>query len=387
MLRCLLIVILLTSQTFACLWDRDTLAEEAKGRPDLVKIIVGWFDRYPPEYYQIRLGRVTRDLQSTPNDLALYDDAAVACDRLGRSDDAIGWMAKKKVVLDKLPGGEAKDHRYRYLSNLGTFYLHRWISLPREKREADLADLRESEKQVARAIGENPNAHFGREVYQLAAIRWLLWDGVSPIPASGDLPFDFDQTHWVHTQMLEPAKEHIDGVSGLIQLGIAWESPDAFRSLAAVLDSGQLSSLAELAYLRESELLAAGKNTLHPAASIREQVYPDHSNFLENRKPSRDYFSIARAAADRRNTEWIVYQKMRFSKGMHPDTHLDFWKDWSEPAFVEPPGPTLMERLKSHTSMRFNLGNVSVLAVVVLIGFFASFFLIRWVRSLTRSNP
>lgn len=96
-------MILISNQSFACLWDRDTLAEEAKGRPDLVRIVTGWFDRYPPRYYQMRLDRVAVDLKSAPADLALHDDAAVACDRLGRPDEAIGWMARKKVVLDSLP--------------------------------------------------------------------------------------------------------------------------------------------------------------------------------------------------------------------------------------------------------------------------------------------
>lgn len=345
MLRSLLIFMLLAGQTFACLWDRDTLAEEAKGRPDLVRIITGWFDRYPPEYYQMRLGRVTRELQSAPNDLALYDDAAVACDRLGRSSEAIEWMAKKKAILDVPPEKEAKYHRYRYLSNLGTFHLHRWISLPQAQREADLADLRESEKLVAKAIEENPDAHFGREIYQLMAIRWLLWDGATPIQTTDDSPIEFDQIHWVKTRMKDPSKEHIDGISGLIQLGLAWESSDAFRSLAAVLDSGEMSSLAELAYLRENELIAAGKGSPHPVARVRDLIYPSRSQFLENRKPAGDYFPVARAAADRRDTAWVAYQEERFSKGMHPDTHPDFWKAWTEPAFPEPPGPTLVGRV------------------------------------------
>lgn len=343
--KVLLFLVLFSSQAFACLWDRDTLAEEAKGRPELVRLIVGWFDRYPPTYYQMRLDRVSKELGSAPNNLGLYDDAAVACDRLGRIDEAIAWMAKKKAVLDALPENEAKDPRYRYLSNLGTFHLHRWISQPQARRESDLADLRQSEKLIAQAIEENPNAHFGREAYQLMAIRWLLWDGVSPIQNREDTDFTHDQTHWVETSMGESfSKLHIDGISGLIQLGLAWESSDAFRSLAAVLDSDQLASIAELAYLRESELMAAGKGSLHPVAGVREKISPGHSHFLHEKIPVHDYFPIARAAADRRNAAWIAYQETRFAKGMHPDTHPDFWKAWTEPALPEPPGPTWAQR-------------------------------------------
>lgn len=365
----LLFFTLLTSHAFACLWDRDTLAEEAKGRPELVRIIVGWFDRYPASYYQMRLDRVSQELQTTPNDLALYDDAAVACDRIGRVDEAISWMTKKKAVLDALPASDAKDHRYRYLSNLGTFHLHRWISLPKDQRESDLSDLRESEKLVAQAIEENPDAHFGREVYQLMAIRWLLWDGVSPIHSHDDSLFTHGETEWVQTSLLEPDRGHSDGLSGLIQLGLGWESSDAFRSLAKVLDSAKLSSISELAFQREKELLSAGNSSLHPLAIVRDQISSGQSQFLEPEKLQRvrDYFPIARAAADRRNSEWIAYQKVRFANGMHPDTHPDFWNDWIEPTFPELPGPTPREKLIDFAGKHIGIAAVIFLALFVVV--------------------
>lgn len=369
--KILLFLALLTSQAFACLWDRDTLAEEAKGRPELVKIIVGWFDRYPPTYYQMRLDRVSKELETTPNDLALHDDAAVACDRIGRVDEAIAWMAKKKAVLDALPPSDAKDHRYRYLSNLGTFHLHRWISLPQAQRESDLADLRQSEKLVSQAIEENPDAHFGREVYQLMAIRWLLWDGVSPIQSHDGTFFTHGETNWVETSLREPDLGRIDGLSGLIQLGLGWESSDAFRSLAKVLDSAELSSIAELAFQREKELLSAGNNSLHPLALVRDQISPGESRFLSPKKLQsvRDYYPIARVAADRRNGEWIAYQEARFAKGMHPDTHPDFWKDWTEPTFPELPGSSPAEKLSDFVKNHFGIAAAIFLTIIVLVSF------------------
>lgn len=368
MRKILLFLFLLTTLAFACLWDRDTLAEEAKGRPGSLKIIVGWFDRYPPTYYQMRLERVSKELEAAPNDLGLYDDAAVACERLGRVDEAIGWMAKKKAVLDSLPESEAKEHRYRYLSNLGTFHLHRWILQPQAQRESDPGDLRQSEKLIAQAIEENPDAHFGREIYQLMAIRWLLWDGVSPIQEQDDTIFTHDETHWVAT-MRGPELGHIDGISGLIQLGLAWESPDAFRTLAVALDSNELSSIAELAYQRESELNAAGKGSLHPVAEVRETIpliSMGKSRFLleKDRQSVRDYYPIARAAADRRNAAWVAYQEARFAKGMHPDTHPDFWNSWTEPDFPEPPGTSLLDQWGHISGAKMILG----VALVFMVG-------------------
>src|SRR5262245_54257239 len=81
---------------WACLWDRDTLAAEARGIPDIIQVITGRFERNPPLYYEMRLKRATARIADHPDDLEAYDDAGVACDRLGLGDEAIGWMEKKR---------------------------------------------------------------------------------------------------------------------------------------------------------------------------------------------------------------------------------------------------------------------------------------------------
>jgi tetratricopeptide (TPR) repeat protein len=86
----------------ACLWDRDTPADEARGMPEVVAVLTGRFARNPPLYYEMRLARVTARLRDHPGDLAAYDDAGVACDRLGRGDEAIAWMEKKRAQLETL---------------------------------------------------------------------------------------------------------------------------------------------------------------------------------------------------------------------------------------------------------------------------------------------
>ena len=327
----------------ACMWDRDTLAEEAKGRPETVRIIVGWFDQHPPRYFEMRLERVAREIESSPDDLGLYDDAAVACDRLGRHDEAIAWMEKKKAVLDALPAGEAKEHRYRYLANLGTFLVHQWISQPADVRNADLAPLRQGEKLIAKAIEENPDAHFGREVYQLHAIRWMLDDGADD-PDS----IDYSRTGWVTVDRFPTRNpetdEHVAGIAGLIQLGAAWNSLDAFHTLTAILDAGEYASLAELSYHREMELVGKGAGSIHPVAAVRERIVPARSRTLKDRDPVSAYYPVARQAAMDRNKAWIEYQSERFRNGMHPDTHPDFWDSWVEPPFPTLPGPSMLDR-------------------------------------------
>ncbi len=44
----------------ACLWDRDTLAMEAAGLPDVPRVATGRFARNPRAYYEMRLERVAR---------------------------------------------------------------------------------------------------------------------------------------------------------------------------------------------------------------------------------------------------------------------------------------------------------------------------------------
>jgi hypothetical protein len=103
----------------ACLWDRDTLAteESAKRRRtlEIVRVITGRFERNPPLYFEMRLSRVAAELQRDPTKFDLYDDAGVASDRLGRSDEAIEWMAKKQNWLKAKAGSrpDLKDAWYR----------------------------------------------------------------------------------------------------------------------------------------------------------------------------------------------------------------------------------------------------------------------------------
>src|SRR5207302_2021587 len=142
--RMLLLLILLAVpiSAQACLWDRDTLAMEAKKFPEVLQVIMGRFERNPPLYYEMRLKRVAETIARDPVNLDAYDDAGVACDRLGRDDEAIQWMEKKRAQLDKGAGtpDARREHRYRYLANVGTFWAHRWF-----RKGADRKKIKELE--------------------------------------------------------------------------------------------------------------------------------------------------------------------------------------------------------------------------------------------------
>jgi len=155
-------LLLLPGLALACLWDMDTLANEAKGLPDVVQIITGRFERNPPLYYEMRLKRVTAELAKNPTLLADYDDAGVACDRLSRDDEAIAWMQKKRLILQQADpkSAEAKEHWYHYYANIGTFRVHRWFRAGADRKR--IAEVQQARDEIAKAIEINPNAHFGR---------------------------------------------------------------------------------------------------------------------------------------------------------------------------------------------------------------------------------
>ena len=332
----------------ACLWDRDTPADEAKGLPDVVAVITGRFPRNPPLYYQMRLERVTAQLKTHPDDLAAYDDAGVACDRLGRGDEAIAWMDKKKQQLDRLDpkSPDLKEHRYRYHANLGTFLAHCWVRQGGDRSKLD--DVKRSRDEIAAAIAINPNAHFGREKYQLKVIEWII----DPPSSAGDqyLPNLLGLDPQPLGEMEDPktADDAVRGLAGLVVLGNAWESVDIFHALNVALKhdtlgftrdrDGGRNSLAYLAWLRCHELIDAGKNSMLPdapkGAALKGRLprpdFVDGDGFLD---PA---FAKLRAEADAWQKARTAFMLERLNAARHPDTDREFWK-----GYVESPAPSL----------------------------------------------
>lgn len=328
----------------ACLWDSDTLRAEAQGLPGLVEIITGRFERPPNLYYEMRLERVAAQAAASPDDLALYDDAGVACDRLGRSDEAIDWMRRKKEALDRADPDAAatREHLYRYYANLGTFHAHRWLRGGADREF--ILDLSLARDLIAFAIELNPDAHFGRERYQLMAIEWLL----NPPPGSGNhIPRTmFDAPGHPPTVAIDRGKlrdaglsDAAEGLAGLITLGEAWESLDVCCALAVALNDEGNASLAYLARLRCRELINAGARSLHPDAPSPDEIAESLSligRSAHDQDEIAEFFEAARAEAEHRRTERTAYMLARLRAGEHPDTHPDFWSGFAE---VAPPAP------------------------------------------------
>jgi len=164
--RPLLLALLLSSlaaPAAACLWDYDTLQMERERFPGALELIVGKFLRHTDEFYEWRVkdrrakiaAHDAGEKKLTDEDLArAYDDLAAALDKLKRHDEAIATIRKKAERLPKT--GEYETH-----ANLGTFLAHS-------------GRLEEGVAELKRAIEINPEAHFGREKYQVLLIEYVI---------------------------------------------------------------------------------------------------------------------------------------------------------------------------------------------------------------------
>lgn len=359
------LILALPAIALACLWDSDTLRHEAKGLPGVAEIIVGRFDRYPPEYYAARLARVTSLLETDPSVLEAYDDAGVACDRLGRFAEAVQWMARKKARLDTLDTSTApaKDHLYRYHANLGTFLAHRWINAGADR--ANLADLQAGRGHIAEAIRINPDAHFGRERYQLLALDWLLEPNHSPMHALTD-PLDALPEERRLDRRDVPRDElndAVEGLTGLMVLGDAWQSLESFHALARVLEHRGDASLALLASLRCQELVAQGVHPIHPANAAHTAVSEEDSFGFGTQvyetpaSEIRAFYSKARDAAQLWRMQREGFIRTRIAQGRHPDTDPTFWDGVPDPPLPPFPDPLILDN-----TTRVNLAASAVIA-------------------------
>jgi hypothetical protein len=153
-IRILLLAML--SKTFvadACRWDADTLKNEKKKKPEIAEIIFG--TRKEPVDVA-RLQNRIANLKANPrqDDPDWWNNFAGAYIQLGQPQRAAELL---EPVLEKF-----KDN-YGVHANLGTAY-HL------------LGRYQEAEKEIARDLEINPEAHFGLEKYHLALLQYLSRD-------------------------------------------------------------------------------------------------------------------------------------------------------------------------------------------------------------------
>ena len=367
-------VLFVASSLNACLWDRDTPQHEADDMPDVVAAIMGRFQRNPPLYYEMRLTRVAKHLQEHPNDLDSYDDAGVACDRLGRGQQAIAWMERK---LKQIQSNDAENssHLYRYHANTGTFIVHAWLRSGADRSQIEV--VRAARDHIAKAIEINPQAHFGREAYQLLAMDWII---DPPYVRSEDHPnllgWSFGDIYGDET---EPSKadEAVRALAGLVVLGNAWESVDIFHALNVALQrdslgfdrgrNGGRNTLAYFAWLRCRELIDNGKQSLYPDSPTGEQL---KAKLPRPDFPSADLlldtaFADARAEAESWNAKRVGFMNTRLKLGRHPDTDAHFWDGYVD--LPAPPLPLISVPDAFHANINRRIRNF----VLAIVAFFA----------------
>ena len=285
-----------------CLWDSDTLDTELRGLPDAYDLVVGRWHRHSDRYY---LDRVTRLGSAAELTLAECDDLAVAYEHLGDRDAAVEVMAQKARMLSDEPDTE---HQYRYHANLGTFHAHAG------RYDDALTELRA-------AVAINPDAHFGRENFQIELIEYVaaakadpqLWRrfsflrhagyqirahiGVDGLRFAPDPSRDWSED-WRGERQLDWGKAY-KAVGGMLRFG-GLEGPELYRSLAELFLAKQHLNLAWWALERAVE-------RGHPAADLlRAGQRGIEKHWQEARKiqrsgplpPTRLEVDAARARAD-----------------------------------------------------------------------------------------
>lgn len=253
------------SNSNACLWDKDTYAMEKRQFPTIKELISGQFLRHSPEFHQWRIKDREALIQKYPDSLSLYDDLAVSYCKLDNNSKAIEIAIKKEAL---------KPGLYETYANLGTFYLH-------DKQ------LEKGIEYIKKALIINPNAHFGRERYQLYLAEYLLFkmeDGTLPQPLANQrghdtrqkiLFTDFLETKLEENKPIDEQKRHLDnkeiarainGVKGMMKFG-NYDSPILLEVLADLLSYGyderSPKQLSVMAMLRACEKLPTEKRQLY----------------------------------------------------------------------------------------------------------------------------
>lgn len=136
----------------ACLWDRDTRLMERQRFPSVLEVVSGKFLRHSDAYYRWRVADRTARIARGEVGPELVDDLAVAHSKLGEDERAIALM---EGLLEQDP------RRYETLANLGTFHVH-------------AGNLEVGAGFIQQALNINPEAHFGREVFQLLLVQYVL---------------------------------------------------------------------------------------------------------------------------------------------------------------------------------------------------------------------
>lgn len=362
----------------ACLNDRDSdsLATQAAQLPETLRVITGRFERNPPLYYQMRIARERAALKSNPRQFGLYDDIGVALDKLGRDNEALQTMNAKRALLPAFDANDKtnRENWYRYFANAGTFRAHRYLKAGALKEK--LSEMKMARAHIKRAIEIKPDAHFGRERYQLMAMDWVIArKNEATKKALGEWikgRDDWKEVDNEQTLKSSGRKRAVEGLSGMVVLGGAWESPDVFEALGAALETKDGVTLRYLALSRAKELLENGKPSLAKLTLQSLQLLPEAGELYDygvgvndmNQGDVAQMFVHLRAEADSWNLARQNWALNKLEGGTHPDNDANFWRGY---VAGEPPSLEIdwqSQRARSDRNILISL----IMAALIFIG-------------------
>jgi hypothetical protein len=277
--------------------------------------------------------------------------------------------------------------------NLGTFLVHRWAREGNDRARID--EVKSARDHIAKAIEINPNAHFGREKYQLKALEWIIEPpSVEPYKSLPNLLGIEDRS----AVAPKDADDAVRGLAGLVVLGNAWESVDVFNALAIALhydtlgfsnsSEGGRNSLSYLSSRRCAELIHSGKISMLPGAPHGDAL--EGNIFWTDFMPEQDLKSAypkLRAEADAWQAARAQFMTARLENGRHPDTDPGFWDGYTE----HPPPSLPTVRTHAVAEARAALREQVIVAivgggVVLLAGVLAGSWLVRLIKD-RRKTP
>ena len=383
-MKSLLAIALAAMAVSPCLWDSDTLDTELRGLPDAFDLVIGRWHRHSDAYYEERVARLSK---KATLELSDYDDLAVAFEHLDKRDAAIETMARKAEELAAKPD---QEQQYRYHANLGTFYAH-------------AGRFDEALRELRTAVEINPDAHFGRERFQIELIEYVaaakkddvLWRARSFLRHSGydvlinDVGSEAiraepvawgsyeveDGKHvkyptkwqvyegWNGTQELDWDAAY-QAVCGMLRFG-GLEGAELYRTLGELYLSKQHLNLAWYAYGRAIE-------RGHPAAAALQRVRDAIAGHWDSARPHTKTGHVNPTDADYREKradadQWLARFQALEAAAIHAGVDVrsdEVLKDLLKRAeSVATPGPA--QRAPSWTTRRIVL---TVIGVLLLIG-------------------
>ena len=259
----------------ACLWDYDTLKEEKLGQADVASVIGGDLHKHSKTFYEAKVAytRALIDKGGRAAKADRYDDLAVAHAKLGQLDEAIAVLEEKE---QRFPG------LYTTEANLGTFL-------------ALKGDLKGGLDHLRKGMAINPDAHFGREKFQIQLLEFLAKLAADKTLAERENLLGIPMSWEEHRSAIgrrartrgrgDVPTPPVVALIGMIRFGDAHDNPHAWAALGwALVAQGDLQ-LALRALRRANQLglpWAPIQGTL--AAFLREVGGQNPTDLLENEK-------------------------------------------------------------------------------------------------------